>query len=82
MARLIIPDDFSSQFTLLKNIVAKNTELAAASPLTAFLTQQQIVLADDVTAGNAAETHETNRALLSKQSENYCQLRNNCFKAA
>lgn len=80
MARLIIPDDFTSQLTLLTNIVAKNTALGAASPLPAFLTQQGIVLATDVAAGTSAQTHETNRALLSKQSENYCQLRNNNFK--
>lgn len=80
MARLIIPDDFTSQLTLLTNIVAQNTVLGAASPLTAFLTQQGIVLATDVTAGASAQTHETNRALLSKQSENYRQLRDNNFK--
>jgi len=79
MARLIIPDDFNSQYTLLTNIVAQNDSLGTASPLTAFLTQQNIVLADDVTAGNNAQTHETSRALLSKQSENYRQLRDNSF---
>ena len=49
MARLIIPDDFNSQITLLNNIIAENTELGASSPLTAFLTQQNIVLANDTT---------------------------------
>ena len=82
MARLIIPDDFTSQLALLTNIVTKNTALGAASPLTAFLAQQNIVLANDVTAGASAQIHETNRALQSKQSENYCQLRNNSFKTA
>lgn len=79
MARLIIPDDFTSQLTLLTNIVAENTSLGAASPLTAFLTQQGIVLADDVTAGTNAQTHDTSRALLNRQSENYRQLRDNYF---
>jgi hypothetical protein len=80
MARLIIPDDFTSQLTLLTNISQENTDLGADSPLTAFLTQQNIVLADDATAGASAQTHETNRALLSRQSENYRQLRDNLFK--
>jgi hypothetical protein len=80
MARLIIPEDFTSQVTLLTNIVAQNTALGAQSPLTAFLTQQGIVLATDVIAGTTAQTHETSRALLSKQSENYRQLRDNYFE--
>jgi hypothetical protein len=80
MARLIIADDFASQLTLLTNIAAQNTALGANSPITAFLAQQGIVLSADVAAGTAAQTHETNRALLSKQSENYRQLRDNNFK--
>jgi hypothetical protein len=80
MARLIIPDDFTSQLTLLTNIAAQNTALGANSPVTAFLTQQGIDLTADAAAGVTAETHETNRALFSKQSENYRQLRDNYFK--
>ena len=80
MARLIIPDDFISQLTLLGNIINQNNLLGANSPLTAFLTQQNIILNDDAAAGSNAETHETSRALLSKQSENYRQLRDNYFK--
>ncbi|HVX27041.1 MAG TPA: hypothetical protein VHB70_11910 [Parafilimonas sp.] len=80
MARLIIPDDFASQRTLLSNIIQQNTDLGASSPISAFLIQQNIVLADDATAGTNAQTHETNRALLSRQSENYRQLRDNLFK--
>ncbi|MEP6466457.1 MAG: hypothetical protein ABJB05_09125 [Parafilimonas sp.] len=82
MARLIIPDDFTSQLTLLNNIAAQNTALGANSPITSFLTQQGIVLTADVAAGNTAQTHETSRALLSKQSENYRQLRDNYFKTS
>ncbi|MEP6465755.1 MAG: hypothetical protein ABJB05_05600 [Parafilimonas sp.] len=80
MARLQIPEDFTSQFTLLTDVVAQNTALGAASPITAYLTQMDIDLADDVSAGNDAQTHEISRALLSKQSENYRQLRDNAFK--
>src|ERR1044072_7278103 len=80
MSRLIIPQDFTSQLTLLSNINQQNTNLGTGSPLTAFLTNQNIVLADDVTAGNTSLTHETNRELLSRQSENFRQLRDNLFE--
>ena len=80
MARLLIPENFASELTLLTSIVAQNTALGANSPITSFLTQNGIVLATDVAAGTAAQTHETSRALLSKQSENYRQLRDNAFK--
>lgn len=80
MARIIIPADFASQRTLLTNIIAQNNELGTSSPLTAYLPQQNIVLADDVTAGDTAQTHETNRAMLSKQSENFSELRDNGFE--
>jgi len=80
MARLTIPGDFISQLTLLSNIKAKNDEDGATSPLIPFLTQQGINLNDDAAAGNAAQAHETNRALLAKQSENFRQLRDNYFK--
>ena len=79
MARLIIPDDFTSQLTLLNNIIAQNTALGASSPLTAFLTQQNIVLTNDEATGAAAQTHDVSRALLKKQSENYRQLRDHYF---
>jgi hypothetical protein len=79
MARLVIPEDFQNQLTLLGNVVDQDTALGIKSPITAFLTQQNVVLADDVAAGNDAQTHETNRALLSKQSQNYSQLPNNYF---
>ncbi|MFT4152445.1 hypothetical protein, partial [Parafilimonas sp.] len=71
MARLIIPDDFTSQLTLLNNIIAQNTALGVASPLTAFLAQQNIVPANDAATGAAAQTHDASRGLLKKQSENY-----------
>jgi hypothetical protein len=80
MSRLIIPQDFTSQLTLLSNINQENTNLGADSPIAAFLTQQQIVLADDAEAAESAQTHETNRALLSRQSENFRQLRDNLFE--
>jgi hypothetical protein len=62
---------------LLGNIVDQGTSLGTKSPITVFLTQQNIVLDDDMTYGDNAQTHETNRALLSKPSQKYSQLRNN-----
>ncbi len=81
MARIVISEDFYSQLQLLSSVNTENTNLGADSPITAFLTQQGIVLSDDITAGNNAQTHETNRALFSRQSENYRQLRDNNFDA-
>ena len=63
MARIVFPEDFTSQLTLLSNIVAQNNSITKGNPITAFLAQQGIVLDDDVTAGNNAQTHETNRLL-------------------
>ena len=80
MARLIIPEDFPGQLTLLSNIVAQNNAVTKQNPLTAFLAQQNINLDDDAAAGNNAQTHETSRALFTKQSENFRQLRDNLFK--
>ena len=79
MARLVIPADFYSQLQVLYNINTQNTNLGTASPLTAFLAQQGIVPGDDVNAASNAQTHETSRALLSRQSENYRQFRDNNF---
>ncbi len=81
MARLVIHEDFPGQLTLLAKIISQNNSITKNNPLTAFLSQQEIVLDDDVTAGNNAQTHETNRLLFSKQSENFRQLRDNNFEA-
>lgn len=79
MARLNIPEDFNSQVILLNNIIAQNTSLGADSPLTAFLIQQNIVPDNDAATGTAAQSHNSSRSLLKKQSENHRQLRNNYF---
>ncbi len=76
MARLRIPETFAAQVTLLGLISAKHTADGAGSVLTAFLAQQAITLATDVTTGTSATTQEASRALLSRQAENYLQLRN------
>ncbi|MGN6355756.1 MAG: hypothetical protein ACTHLB_20385 [Parafilimonas sp.] len=45
----------------------------------AFLAQQNIVLANDAATGMATQTRDTARSLLKKQSENYRQLCDHYF---
>lgn len=75
MARIIIPDAFAAQRTLLGNIQAKDTADGAGSVLKQFLTENGIVLADEVQAGINAQVFEDARSLLTKQAKNYTQLR-------
>jgi hypothetical protein len=69
------PEDYASQRKLFRDVLAKHTADGAASPIIPYLTQQAIVLATDETDGTAADLREDARALLSKQSENFRQLR-------
>ena len=69
------PEDFVSQRTLFKAIKAKDTADGAASVIKPYLTQHGIDLTRDATDGDTADTREAARALLSKQSENFRQLR-------
>jgi len=75
MSRIMYPEDYASQRKLFKDMLAKHTADGAASPIKPYLTQQGIVLATDDTAGTAADLREDARTLLSKQSENFRQLR-------
>lgn len=81
MARIIYPENFHDQRKLLADILAKHTADGAASVLTVYLTEQDIVLADDVTDGNTALGHENNRALQSRLAETLNQLRDQTFDA-
>src|SRR5262245_52758589 len=75
MARLRIPETFAAQVTLLGLINTKHVPDGASSVLTAFLAQQGITLATDITTGTSATTAEASRSLSSRQAENYYQLR-------
>lgn len=75
MSRIIYADDYVSQRQLLKDIITKDTADGAGSVIRPLLTQKGIVLADDNTAGNNADTQEALRLSLSKQSENQSELR-------
>lgn len=79
MARIIYPEDFSSQKTLLENIKAKDTADGANSLLKPYLTSKGIVLATLATTANSAKTFDDSRLVLFKQSTNYTQLRDLTF---
>lgn len=79
MARINYPQDFLAQQSLFYSIKTKNDADGVNSVLTAFMAQQNIDLDADATAAADAKTLDDNRILLSNQSENYTQLRNNAF---
>jgi hypothetical protein len=80
MSRIIYPLQFLQQVILLGTIKAKHVADGLTSVIKTFLTQHTIDLVADETAGTSATTHETARALLSRQSENYRELRDTKFK--
>ena len=82
MARLIIPEDFSSQRKLLEAIFAQHSQQADNSELTAYLVQNNIDLAAHRSTAVTAQTHDDSRLVLSKTSTNYTQLRNLLFDPA
>jgi len=75
MSRIMYPEDFASQRKLFKDIKAKDTADGVASPIRPYLTQQGIDLVTDAADGDAADLREQARALLSRQSENFRQMR-------
>jgi len=75
MARLIFPETFEAQRTLLGLIRTKHIADGGASVLTALLTEKAINLNDDVTAGNTAATHDASQKLLMRAAENFVQQR-------
>ncbi len=75
MARLIFPDDLQQQTDLLGIVKTKHDNEGAKSVLIPLLAEKNIVLADDQKAMNDAEKQEAAQQLLTKQAENYVQLR-------
>ena len=75
MARIIYPEAYVNQRQLLKDITEKDTADGASSVIRPLLTQQGIVLADDNTAGTNADVQEALRLSLSRQSENFTEVR-------
>lgn len=74
MSNILYPEDFVQRTTLFGDINDKNTNDGAASVLIALLAQKGIDLGTDATAVATAQTHETGRLLLTKQSGNYHEL--------
>ncbi len=79
MARILFPEDFTSQKTLLEAIKAKDTADGAGSLLKAYLTQNGLSLTALVAIANQAKTLDDSRLVLFKQSTNYTQLRDLTF---
>ena len=79
MARIILPEDFISQKTLLENIKAKDTADGANSFVKPYCTQKGIVLNTLITIAGQAKTFDDSRIILFKQSTNYTQLRDITF---
>jgi len=79
MARLIFPEAFEDQRTLLGLIRAKHNADAGASVLTAFLAEQSINLNTDFTTGNAANTNDTNSKTFARTAESNVEQRDNKF---
>ncbi len=79
MARIIYPADFTGSKTLTDNINARHDADGAASELIPFMQEQQFNIADDVAALKKAEINHKSGALLTRQAENYRELRDNSF---
>jgi len=82
MARLLIPEDFTSQKKLLAAINDEHLKQANDSVLTAYLTENGINLETDLDIANNAQTHDDSRMVLVRNSTNYTQLRNLQFDPA
>jgi hypothetical protein len=81
MSRIIYPEDFLSQDLLLRNIADKNASvLPPNNPLTAYLAQHSIDLADDVVTADAATAFENTRKTKAGEAENLTQKRNLAFE--
>lgn len=81
MARLIYPENFTDQQTLLSNIIKQHSLDGADSPLNALLAEQGIDLVADAAAGNTAAEADALRSQLSKDGEKYTEQRNMDFAA-
>lgn len=79
MARIIYREDFAGQRELFTAIKLKHDNDGPASVLIAMLAQKGIDLISDATAGTNAAGHETTRALMRRQAENFFELRDSKF---
>jgi hypothetical protein len=75
MSRIVYPANFIGQRTLLNNISTKHDADKTNSDIIPLLAQKNIDLLKDQQAATDAQLQEDTRLLLTKQSQNYCQLR-------
>jgi hypothetical protein len=75
MSRIIYPANFIGQRTLFGNIAFKHNNDKANSDIAPLLLQKNINLTKASTASTNAQAQEDIRLLLTKQSQNYSQLR-------
>lgn len=78
--QLNYPSDFRERTVLVKNLYAHHNSLGAASPLTVFLTENQIIAANEVTNTTKAEILNANMQQAKRDAEQYSQRRDNLFE--
>lgn len=79
MARIIDPQNLNAQGDLVTAIETKHIADGAASPLTVFLTEQGIDLADDLLAIAAAKVLNNEQGALAKKAESLREDRDKSF---
>ena len=82
MARLIIPEDFTSQKKLVEAVHAEHTKQLSDSMIEAYIVQNNIELDSYLTKSLSAQVLDDTQILLVKQSTNFTQLRNLFFDPA
>lgn len=83
MARIVYPDDFPNQVLLLRSVAERYDSLPPAdNPLTAYLAQHDIDLADDGVAADGAIAFDRTRKERAGEAENHTQKRNLAFDPA
>src|SRR3982750_4344573 len=79
MARIVIPANFILRTELFKKVIDKDTADGAGSVIRGFMTENNIVLADDDTDVDAAIVIHKDFDKFDKASEKKTQDRNNLF---
>ncbi len=75
MSRIIYPSSFEQQHALFLGIKDKHEADASNSVLKPFIFAQKFDLNNDGVAGTAAQAHEKSRLILTRQSQNFSELR-------
>ncbi len=78
-ARIVYPTDFDGQVALFKAVMQKHATLAAASPLTLYLTKQGLSVTALNTALGSAVNHNTAMGVAKKNAEDARKDRDNVW---